>query len=228
MTRGIFITGTNTGVGKTVVTRALARAALRRGLQPVALKPVESGVSNSLETDAAHIARAAGRSGSTEDFCLYAFSKPVSPHLAARLDNRLVDPERIVQFLTEWTAKANFVIAEGAGGLLVPLADGVTFGDVVARTDYTLLIVAPDVLGTINGTLLTIEAARRRQIPILGVVLNGAGDGSLENGAALAEYGQVPIIGTFPTLETYDDDSLADAAESTLDLDGLFDLSTGR
>jgi dethiobiotin synthetase len=228
MRRGLFVTGTNTGVGKTVVTRALARAALRRGLRPVALKPVESGVTGVQETDAACIARAAGRSASTEDYCLYAFSQPVSPHLAARLDNRIVDPARIAQFLTEWTAHADVVIAEGAGGLLVPLADGVTFGDVVARTDYALLIVAPDVLGTINGTLLTIEAARQRQIPICGVVLNGTGVNALENGAAVAKFGQVPVFGTFPALKNYDDDSLADAAEAALDLDRLFAFLTAR
>lgn len=222
MRRGIFVTGTNTGVGKTVITRALARAALRRGLRPVALKPVESGVTGGQETDAACIARAAGRSASTDEYCLYAFSKPVSPHLAARWDNRIVDPERIVQFLMEWSAHADFVIAEGAGGLLVPLTDGVTFGDVIARTDFALLIVAPDVLGTINGTLLTIEAARRRQIPICGVVLNGTGDDSLENGAAVAAFGHVPVLGTFPSLKSFDDDSLADAAEAALDLDSLF------
>lgn len=224
MKPGLFITGTDTGVGKTVITRALVRAASRRGIDVVALKPVESGVLYEEKTDSERLVAAADRAGRNENITAYAFREPLSPHLAARLDGSSIEPASVTRFLLEWTTRADLVIAEGAGGFLVPVAEDVTFGDVVAKTGFSLLIVAPDVLGTVNATLLTIEAARRRNIDIAGVVLNKASDERLGNAETIFAYGRVPIIGSFPFSDTDDDDRLASFAESTLDLDRLFSL----
>ena len=224
MTERIFITGTDTGVGKTVVTRALARAARRLGIEVVAVKPVESGVDGRGETDALRIARAAGDPES-RGRCLYAFEAAVSPHLAAQMEGRDVSPDALLQFLESCAVRSEMVLAEGAGGLLVPLADGVTYGDVIARSGYSLLIVAPNILGTINATLLTIEAARRRNISVIGVVLNGRGAEPLGNRDAIERWGAVSVWGELPTLDAAEDDSLADAAEQYLDVNRLFTKS---
>ena len=223
MSRGIFVTGTNTGVGKTVITRALVRAARLRGIDAVALKPVESGVVPGEATDASALAAAADRGDASESLTAYAFRTPVSPHLAARIEGCSIEPERIQRFLTEWQTQASFVIAEGAGGLLVPLAPNVTFADVIAASGFSLVIVAPDVLGTINVTLLTLEAAARRNIPVAGVVFNGTPDGAWENAEAVAAYGDAPVLGRFPTCpEDTADEELGRLAADCLDLDRLF------
>ena len=223
MSRGIFITGTNTGVGKTVITRALVRAARQRGIDAVALKPVESGVVPGEVTDAAALAAAADRGDSLESLTAYAFRTPVSPHLAARIEDRNIEKEKLLLFLSEWQTRASLVIAEGAGGLLVPLAPGVTFGDVIAASGFSLVIVAPDVLGTINATLLTLEAAARRNIPVAGVVFNGTPDGDWENAETVAAYDDAPVLGRFPTCtEDIVDAVLGRLAASCLDLDRLF------
>jgi dethiobiotin synthetase len=222
MNRGIFITGTDTGVGKTIVTRSLARSAVRQGIRIAALKPVESGVIPGKRTDAKQLIAAACRTERTEDVCAFAFRAPVSPHRAAKIEHRAIDPNRIVSFLEKWTKRADLVLAEGAGGLLVPLADNVTYADVIAHSGFSLIVVAPNRLGAINSTLLTIEAARQRNIEIIGVILNGTPESEFGNADAIQSFGLVPILGEFPTALSDDDDSLADLAEAHLELKRIF------
>ena len=222
---GIFVTGTGTDVGKTVVTRALTRILFHRGIDVVAIKPVESGVEELTSSDTAHLVAAAGGRYSEQSVNAYRFKKPVSPHLASALENTTIDGDRVSSFLENWLEKADVVLAEGAGGLLVPINNELTYADVVARTRYRLLIVAPDILGTINHTLLTIEAARARNIEICGVVLNRVQDPSLGNEKAIAHYGNVPIIGRLPCLQNtsnaLDDDHLATQLAESLHIDAL-------
>jgi dethiobiotin synthetase len=218
--RGLFVTGTNTGVGKTVVTRAVVRALVRRGLNVVALKPVESGVVG-IPADAEALARAASRGHPIDAICRYQLKSPVSPHLAAKRDGVEIEKETVLQLIRDWTERAEIVIAEGAGGLLVPLTDAVTYADLISETDLRLLIVAPNLLGTINATLLTIEAAKSRNIDIAGVIFNLTSKDDLGNAEAVAQLGGVPILGEFPAVDEDDDDRLAEVAEENLDLDSL-------
>jgi dethiobiotin synthetase len=214
--RGLFVTGTDTGVGKTVVTRALVRALVNRGLHVVALKPVGEG-----PTDAEALAKAAGRGHRVGEICRYQLKSPVSPHLAARRDGVEIEKEAILALVRYWIRRADLVIAEGAGGLLVPLSDNLNFADLVQAASLGLVIVAPNVLGTINATLLTVEAARRRGIPIAGVVLDRTPSGDLGNAEAIARHGEVPVLGELPTVDRDDDETLAKIAGETLDLDRL-------
>ncbi len=103
---------------------------------------------------------------------------------------------------------------------MVPLSDSLLYADLIAQLNFGLIIVAPNVLGTINATLLTIEAARSRGIEVLGVVLNQTPESDFGNADAIAHFGKVPIIGEFPTV-VLNDDLLADTAEQRLDLDTL-------
>jgi dethiobiotin synthetase len=229
MTRRMFITGTGTDVGKTVITRGIARALVKKKVNLKVLKPVESGVpevNGALHPhDGTALLRASQARGPVEEVCRYMFRAAVSPHLAARMETATIDPREVSQFIDTAAASCDVLIVEGAGGLSVPLNDEILYGDFIAGGAYTLFIIAPDILGTINNTLLTIEAARHRQIPVAGVILNQGSDlsESLKNGEAIAHFGKVPVLGTFPRMTSIDDDdALADAAETHLDLNPFY------
>jgi dethiobiotin synthetase len=223
----IFVTGTDTEVGKTVVTRALVRALVRQGRTVAVAKPVESGatlVDGELRPeDATALLRAARSGDPIDEVCCYRFPDPVSPHLAAARVGARIERAAILELLARRRATgAEAVIAEGAGGLLVPLADELLYADVIAESGFDLVIVSPNVLGTINATLLTVEAARARAIEVRGVILNQTPPAALGNAEAIAGYGAVPILGRFPTCaDVEDDDALADMAEQHLDLTAL-------
>jgi dethiobiotin synthetase len=205
---GLFVTATDTGVGKTWVACALARAAARRGLRVAVMKPCETGDGD----DGARLLDAAGRPLDATLARPYQFHLPASPEVAARAEGVVVDVARIEAAFARLTRDADFTLVEGAGGLLVPLAPGVLMADLAARLRLPLLIVARASLGTVNHALLTIEAARARNLPIAGVVMSRAVDtAGLEeptNPEAIAAYGRVPILGLFP--HGRDADAIAD------------------
>lgn len=220
-TRGFFITGTNTEVGKTVITRALARSFARRGLKVAALKPVESRDDRG-PSDAALLRTAAKMDPDRDDNCAYSFSRPLSPHLAALRENRAIRREVILELVTRWRESAEVLLVEGAGGLLAPLSEELLYADLMSEIGLPLIIVAPDVLGSINATLLTVEAARSRGLRIVGVILNLRATTELDNAAAIARHGGITILGKFPNAPVEaDDDSLAELAEKHLDLNCL-------
>jgi dethiobiotin synthetase len=211
-----FITGTGTGVGKTIVTRAITGALIKQGVDAVAVKPVESGVRYRAK-DAEALSAVSGRPLSARDVSVYTFKDPVSPHLAAAREGRRIEKEPILRFLDHWVERADVVIAEGAGGLLVPLNDRITYADLIADTGAQLIIVVANVLGAINATLLTIEAARARHISIAGVILNQTAGADLGNREAISTHGRVEVLGEFPTTDA----ALVEAAQQTLRLDGF-------
>jgi dethiobiotin synthetase len=220
---GVFITGTGTDVGKTVVTRALARALSRRGLKIAAVKPVESGIARrpgeKHPTDAAALRAAAGSIVSDDDICAYLLDDPVSPHLAAARQGVRIDPARIGAMLERASTAHDLVLAEASGGLLVPLSGELLYADLIAKVGLPLVVVAPNALGAINATLLTLEAARSRGIEVLGVVLSGSPKAELGNAEAIGRFGRTRLLGLLPTVVPPDDERLADAAEAHLDLD---------
>jgi len=205
---GLFVTATDTGVGKTWVAAALARAAVRRGLRVAAMKPCETGEGD----DGARLMAATGRTLDESLARPYRFRLPASPEVAARAEGAVVDVDEIARAYARLAADADFTIVEGAGGLLVPVAPGLLMADVAARLMLPLLVVARASLGTVNHTLLTLEAARARRLAIAGVVLCRAvdSDGADEptNPEAIAAYGRVPILGLFP--HGADADAVAD------------------
>jgi dethiobiotin synthetase len=225
MTRAIFITGTDTEVGKTVITRAVVRALANRGLTVRAVKPVESGAEavngQLLPKDALAIMCACRRERDVRDIYAYAFPDPVSPHLAAKRVGKKIELEPIMALIDVEEQGADVIVAEGAGGLLAPLSDDLLYADLVAKAGLELVIVSPNVLGTINHTLLTIEAAKSRDIPIIGVILNRTPKSDFGNADAISIHGDVQILGEFPTTDTEDDDHLANLAEKHLELDKL-------
>ena len=132
----------------------------------------------------------------------YRFHLPASPEVAARAEGATIDVARIAAAYAALAADADFTIVEGAGGLLVPVAPGLLMADLAARLGLPLLIVARASLGTVNHTLLTLEAARARGLPVAGVVLSraveSAGADEATNPGAIARHGRVTILGVFP------------------------------
>jgi dethiobiotin synthetase len=133
-----------------------------------------------------------------------------------------IQKEPIYDLVVHWRAKSDILFVEGAGGLLVPLSKELLYVDLMVCLNFPVLIVAPNELGAINSTLLTIEAARSRGLEIAGVILNRTEPTGLDNAAAIAQHGKVPLAGSLPTVSPLvTDDILADLAETHLNLDCL-------
>lgn len=184
----LFVTGTDTDVGKTVVC-----AALLSGLEGVYWKPVQSGAKDG--TDTAFVRRATGLDEThfRPEACV--FAAPVSPHLAARLEGRKIDLEDI---RVPPVDPNTHLIIEGAGGLMVPLNDTQFMLDLIRRIGAPVLVVAQSRLGMINHTLLTLGRLEQAGVPVFGVVVNGPPNS--ENRKAVEHYGRAPVIAEIPPM----------------------------
>jgi dethiobiotin synthetase len=171
--RGLFVTGTDTGVGKTVLAAAIVAALRARGVRVRALKPVITGLDEPADADwpPDHelLARVAGCV--PEEVALRRYGPPVSPHLAAALADRPINAVRLIDEIRAAASRAEMVVVEGAGGLRVPLGDDLDVRRLALALGLPLVIAARPGLGTINHTLLTLESARHVGLAIAGVVL---------------------------------------------------------
>jgi dethiobiotin synthetase len=176
--RGLFITGTDTGVGKTYVGALVARALVAEGKRVGVYKPVASGCRRDGERliadDAVQLWNAAARPGELDRVCPQRFTSPIAPHLAARAEANRVDPKLLRSGLEYWLDRSDIVLVEGAGGLMSPLSDDDYVADLAYDLKYPLIVVARNTLGAINQTLQTLITAAtfRRGLPIAGIVLN--------------------------------------------------------
>jgi dethiobiotin synthetase len=205
MTRpgGLFVTGTDTGVGKTVVTCALARALRKAGVDVGVMKPCETGVGPAGPEDARALLAASGAGDALDEVCPERLALPAAPSAAAAAEGRAVDLGRIRAAAARLAARHELLLVEGAGGLLVPLAPGVSMADLAAGLGYPVLVVARGALGTINHTLLTLEALERRGLALAGVVVCHAAPLSAadaRNLAALRETLGARLLGELPPL----------------------------
>jgi dethiobiotin synthetase len=169
--RGLFVTGTDTEVGKTVVAAALIAAARRSGVRVAAFKPVVTGIEDgpASEQDDAILARAAG--SSAQVVAPHRFGPPMSPHLAADLAGTPLDLDRLAAAARVAARGHDLLVVEGVGGLLVPLNDTASIRDLAQALRLPLVVAARPGLGTINHTLLTLEAARAAELHVAAVVL---------------------------------------------------------
>jgi len=210
--KGIFVTGTGTGVGKTVVCGLLAGFLRARGMRVTTQKWVETGVTDGPSDIDVH-RRLMGGPGpphepSAADRCPYRFSLPASPHLAAAREGRRVDPAVIEAAYRRLAESHDLVLVEGAGGFLVPLSEEWLTGDLVARIGLPVLVVAGNRLGAVNDALLAVEAVRRRGIPLVGIVFNrlpGEGEDTrtevlADNPRIVGEIARAPVLGEVPPL----------------------------
>jgi len=227
--KGVFVTGTDTDVGKTVFCRALIRSSVGRGQRVAALKPVESGVildarGEVVDGDALQLDRATGAPRGHAAVCRRAFAEPVSPHLAARRAGVTIDGDELVAFVRQQAEGFDLAVVEGAGGFLVPLSETFLVADLAAGLALPVIVVARERLGVINATLLTVEALRSRGLQLAGVVLIGDPPPVSDNAASIVRCSGVPLLGRLPTLDPAvlaDDDRLAATLGAGFDFERL-------
>lgn len=209
MLRGIFVTGTDTGVGKTLFAGALAAFLRREGYRVGVMKPAETGCAEVggrlLPEDARRLKALSGCEASLEEICPYSLREPLAPAVAAELDGVAIDPGRIQARYLELRDRHEFTIVEGAGGLLVPLLPHYTNADLARLLELPAAVVVANRLGALNHTLLTLECAAARGVQVLGYVLNGVEPtpslAARTNAGALRFLTAVPCWGTIPHLE---------------------------
>ena len=198
MTRFI-VTGTDTGIGKSIFSAGLAQAT-----GAPYWKPIQSGLEE--ETDSETVARLAGVPVGPE---AYRLVTPASPHIAAEIDGVNIDPETL-------TPPPGDLIVEGAGGALVPVTRTILYADLFARWQIPVIVCARTALGTINHSLLTIEALRSRNVPIHGLAF--LGDAVEDSEATIAEISGVRRLGRLPVIDPLTSENLAAAFKANFDL----------
>ncbi|MHC1697854.1 MAG: dethiobiotin synthase [Geobacteraceae bacterium] len=217
--KGIFISGTDTGVGKTIVAAALAFSLRKAGLRVAVLKPVTSGavlVAGRLVSEDAELLRwASACTASDRDIAPYLFREPLAPSESAAREGVVIEARLVRAAFERLSASHDVVIVEGAGGLLVPLAKNLLVADLIEELSLPLLIVARPNLGTVNHTLMTCECARSRGIEVLGVVINGqpAQPDLAEEYAArvISEYAMVPVLAVLPRCNVASEKALVES-----------------
>ena len=168
---GVFVTGTGTEVGKTVVAAAIARSLVAEDQRVAVFKPAVTGLDESGEADHSLLRRAADSTQTDDEIAPYRYGPPASPHLAAESAGEEIEPTRLLEAARRAAAGADALVCEGVGGLLVPLALDYLVRDLAVDLALPLAIAAHPGLGTINHTLLTIEAARAAGLEVASVVL---------------------------------------------------------
>jgi dethiobiotin synthetase len=230
----IGITGTDTAVGKTVVACAICVALCNRGARVGVMKPVETGVAGSTHPSDAHALVHASRCAMDLQLIRpYTFAPPVAPMVAARLAGTEIEYSRLAAALQTIAELHDFVVIEGAGGLLVPLSPVLNFATLFSRFAASLVIVARNRLGAVNHTLLTLSAAREAGLGVAAVVVHDdapgfADEASHSNVPVLTELAAPVRVFHFPwAADPTDRDSLAAAAEASGMIDHLLSMKVG-
>jgi len=206
LARGLFVTGTDTGVGKSVVTGGLAGLLRKQGINVGVMKPVETGCLHDdgsfLPADAQFLKDMSGADEPLEEIVPYQFKEPLAPSVAAEGEGIMIDSNHLVKKFERLSQHHDVMLVEGAGGLLVPLCQKFLFIDLVKRFKLPVLIVSRATLGTINHTLLTLWAARAAKVPVAGIVINNLSQerniAAETNPEAIARVVDVPVWGVLP------------------------------
>jgi len=234
MTHGILITGTDTAIGKTTVACGIAAALAARGLRVGVLKPAETGCppaadGSLIPQDGTLLKYFSGSDAPLARVCPVRFAEPLAPLVAARRSGRAVDWQAIEVAWQETSAAHDITLVEGAGGLLVPLAENRNFADVARAWRLPLLVVVGNRLGAINHALLTIRHARELGLDIIGYVVNSLqteGDVATQTNAEMLRELLGPPLGVIPSLPALEPNSdvrarLATTFSAVVDLDRL-------
>lgn len=226
MGNGVFVAGTDTGVGKTLVSAALARRLVRLGCAVGVMKPVETGVSSAVpdQSDAARLMAAAQVDDSLDCVSPYRFPLPLAPLSAASAEGQRIDQDIIMDRYAQLAARHACLVVEAAGGVLVPMGQDWDLRDLIVRLRLPVILVGRVGLGGINHALLTLEALEHRKIPVVALMLNEpaspAGPVQAEQQrstvALLRERVSVPVLGPLP-YQSRADGAWADAVDAAAD-----------
>jgi dethiobiotin synthase len=214
MLRGLFVTGTDTGVGKTTLAAALLHRYRNSGSLKY-WKPVQTGIEQ--DDDTSSVLKLSGCTDAELHAAGVRLPKPVAPYLAAELAGTRVTIADVLHYVVEEPSHVRWIV-EGAGGVLVPLNESESMIDLMVALGLPVLIASRSTLGTINHTLLTLEALRRRNLEIAGVVLVGNKDA--DNRRAIERFGSATVVGEMPRFSPLTADSLGQWAASEFDSDG--------
>ncbi len=218
--KAFFITGTGTGVGKTLFTGLMARLALANGLKTAAMKPVQTGVRRLEDGDLGEVGRLAPGLVELprELACPYLLAMEASPHLAAEAENVRIEMPAVKRAMERIEAKfkPDLLLLEGAGGVCVPLGGEILTSELISFLGIPALIVAPAALGTINHTLLTLSELRRRYVPVAGIAVNrmpeSPGAVERDNLKSIARLGKTEILAVVPESPPPDGSGFLDCA----------------
>ena len=227
--KSLFITGTDTGVGKTTIAAAMAMAMKKRGLNVGVMKPLQSGI----DSDADILMAAAGVCDDRELVVPYSFKEPVAPTLAARLEGVSIDLDLIRKGYETLALRHDLMIVEGAGGIMVPLVENrkesYLFSDLAAELQLKTVIVARAGLGTVNHTLLTVDHARKKGLHIACIIINGypenPGLSEENNPAMIEELCDVPVIIVGHNPLRQDNPAFIEKTADEIDIDRLIKLA---
>lgn len=215
----VFVTGTDTGVGKTIVTAALARHFTAKGLKVGVMKPIETGVANTQKpgADASLLRWACNATDPDDIIAPYRYEQPLAPCQAAAAANDPIDVKKIIDAQVMLRADKDLVLVEGAGGLMVPIRGGYIMADLAGQLNMPLLIITHPRLGTLNHTLLTTFAARAMELEISGYLINRMpehpGDAERQAPHLLSSLASADLLGVLPEVEGSDQDKVVTLAD---------------
>jgi dethiobiotin synthetase len=221
--KGFFVTGTDTGVGKTIISCGLAAELKGKKIDVGVFKPLLSGISRyHPESDTSLLKQMSQTSLSYEDITPFEFEEPLAPYIAGKLEGKVV---RIEDVLNHWEIikqKHEYFIVEGAGGISVPLGESFLVSDLIKALQLPIIIVARPNLGTINHTFLTVQYATSIGLRVAGIVINGISDNpdlvEKTNPKIIEEICNVPILGITPKLKNITKESVQKMVEDHIDV----------
>jgi dethiobiotin synthetase len=232
---GFFITGTDTGVGKTLVTAALIHAMQQRGLAVAPMKPVAAGTIDingvPINDDVALLAEISGHRFPLHAVNPYCFREAIAPHIAAQHENTEVDMAVIQTAYRELAARVDVVLVEGAGGFLVPLSAGESMALIPSALQLQVILIVGMRLGCINHALLTVEAIRSRGLKLAGWMANTCGEtmnAYAENLSTLQSMIGAPLLGEIPRMLFAEPVACAREAAALLNIQPLINLPESR
>lgn len=232
--KGLFITGTDTGVGKTVVTAAILAHLRQRGLKTGVMKPLETGVdgecSSAANSDALFLMECGGIKDALSEVCPVRLKPAASPYQAALIENRTIEPEAIVSAYRTLAGRYDWMLVEGIGGVRVPITRNYGMVELIRDLGLPAVVVSRYQLGTLNHTLMTLEILKQNNIPVQGVVFNRTEPEELAAGERdqprlIEELSGVKVLGEFPVIDNLSTQSFTPEKlkqlEACIDFSGL-------
>lgn len=224
--KGIFITGTDTDVGKTVIASGIAATLKEKNMDVGVFKPLLSGISrNHANSDTSLLKHMSQTSLTHAEITPYEFSQPLAPSVAAQLEDKEICMQAVLDHWEKIKDRHDFFIVEGAGGISVPLGKDFLVSDLAIALKLPILIVARPNLGTVNHTYLTVYYAKQVGIPIVGIVINGKSNqpniDEITNPKLMEDMCGVPVLAVTPKLEKLTERDVQHMVDTSLDIEVL-------